>query len=129
MPFCQPRRELSRLTRKCSPEPPNHVLKHISEVYRLVIHFQPLPLLRLDRLVERLGHGPPFLRWSFLALTLSFSSHPFYANKESEAIEFYTRSAGDLTNRLAADGLTSLDLTQSLCLQVLGHLKGRDTFI
>lgn len=118
------RYSLAKLTGQ-SPEPSVQALNYLIEVYRANIHLQPLPLLALDGLAEYLTRAPRFLRWSFLALTLSFSCPNFYLGKEAEAIEFYTRSAQEATNGLAAEGLSTVELTQSLCLLALGYIKGR----
>lgn len=108
-----------------STEPSAQALGYLVEVYRAAIHLQPLPLLRLDDLAEYLARAPQFIRWSFLALTLSFSSHQFYLGKEAEAIEFYTRSAEETTNRLAVEGSSSVEITQSLCLLALSYIKSK----
>lgn len=100
-------------------------LNCLIEVYRTSIHLQPLPLLGLGGLTEYLTRAPRFLRYSFLALTLSFSCPDFYMGKREEAIEFYTRSAQEATNELASEPVSSVELTQTLCFLALGYIKGR----
>ena len=95
------------------------------EVYRATVHLQPLPLFNLEGLQARLMASPQFLLWSFLALTLTFSSHEFYRGSESEAIKFYARSAADTVMRLAAEGIPRLEILQSLCLLAFRDIKGK----
>jgi hypothetical protein len=116
---------LAELICYSSPEPPAEALEYFVQTYRLALHFQPLPLLCLNGLAEYLIRAPRFLRWSFLALTLSISSHQFYAGNETEAAEFYARSAEETTARLVAEGVSNVELIQSLCLLALIHMRGR----
>lgn len=95
------------------------------QVYRLAIHFQPLPLLCLDGLAEYLSRAPRCLRWSFLAFTLPIAAHQFYAGNETEAIELYARGSEETTGRLVAEGVSNVELIQSLCLLVLSHIRGK----
>lgn len=90
----------------------------------MIIHLQPLPLFRLEDLQKYLTTAPRFLLWSFLALTLTFSNHEFYGGRVSEAIEFYTQSAHDTVIKLAAEGVTRLEVTQSMCLLALRYVEG-----
>ena len=106
------------------PEPPADVLEYFVQVYRLAVHFQPLPLLCLDGLAEYLTRAPRYLRWSFLALTLRMSGHQFYAGGDTETADYYARGAEETTSRLAAEGVSNVDLIQSLCLLALTHIRG-----
>lgn len=113
------------LTRLYSSSPPIEVLKYFIEIYRTKIHMQPLPLFDLSDIQQVLSGTSQFLLWSFLSLTLKFSSHQFYGGKEPEAIAFYTRSAEDQVMKLAVEGATCPKVSQSLCLLALSEIKGK----
>ncbi|KPA36620.1 hypothetical protein FLAG1_10602 [Fusarium langsethiae] len=83
------------------------------------LYFQPLPLFDPRRLLLKIGTLPHYLRWSFLALTLHFTSHNFYYGLEAKAIEYYTASARSIVVDLAAEGLAQLEVMQALCLLAL----------
>ncbi|KAB8208572.1 hypothetical protein BDV34DRAFT_189838 [Aspergillus parasiticus] len=106
-------------------EPPVEVLNHFVEVYRTRIHFQPLPLFNLEGLRDRLATSPRFLLHSFLALSLNFGSHEFYRGREQEAVQFYTRFAEDGTMKLAVEGISKIEVIESLCLLALKDLFGQ----
>ncbi|KAM5359120.1 hypothetical protein ACJZ2D_014726 [Fusarium nematophilum] len=105
------------------PEPTPEALKHFVDVYRTKLHLQPLPLFNVQGLEEQLAIGPQFLLWSFMALTMVFSTHPFYEGQESAAADFYTRTAEESVKNLASEGVPTPELTKSLCLIALKHLK------
>ena len=100
-------------------------LDHFVEVYRTRIHLQPLPLFNLDGLRDRLVTSSRFLLYSFLALSLNFGSHEFYRGREQEAIELYTRSAEDATMKLAVEGISKIEVIESLCILALKDLIGK----
>ncbi|KAJ1717842.1 hypothetical protein NYO67_196 [Aspergillus flavus] len=106
-------------------EPPVHVLDHLVEVYRTRIHLQPLPLFNLEGLRDRLANSPRFLLHSFLALSLNFGSHGFFRGREQEAVQFYTRSAQDGTMELAVEGISKVEVIESLCLLAVKDLIGQ----
>lgn len=87
--------------------------------YREKLYFQPLPLFDPRRLQLKIGTLPHYLRWSFLALTLHFTSHNFYYGLEAKAIEYYTTSARSIVVDMAAEGLAQLEVLQTLCLLAL----------
>lgn len=101
------------------------VLGHFIEVYRTRIHFQPLPLFNLEGLRDRLATSPRFLLHSFLALSLNFDSHEFYRGKEQEAVQLYSRSAEDATMKLAVEGISKIEVIESLCLLAVKDLIGK----
>ncbi|WAO86322.1 Zn(2)-C6 fungal-type domain-containing protein [Fusarium falciforme] len=105
------------------PEPTPEALKHFVDVYRTKLHLQPLPLFNVQGLEEQLATGPQFLLWSFMALTMMFSTHPFYEGQESAAVDFYTCTAEERIKSLASEGVLIPELTKSLCLIALKHLK------
>ncbi|KAF5698054.1 C6 transcription factor [Fusarium globosum] len=107
------------------PQPTQEALEHFVKVYETKIHLQPLPLFRLDRLEEQLLKGPHFLLWSFMALTLMLSTHPFYDGQRTVATDFYTRKAEEVVSNLASEGDKSPEVTQSLCLIALKHLNNQ----
>ncbi|KAF5591735.1 C6 transcription factor [Fusarium pseudocircinatum] len=107
------------------PQPTQDALKHFAKVYETKIHLQPLPLFRLDKLQEQLLNGHDFLLWSFMALTLMLSTHPFFDGQRPFAREFYTRKAEEAVSALASEGDTSPEVTQSLCLIALKHLNNQ----
>lgn len=108
-----------------SLEPPVHVLDHLVEVYRTRIHLRPLPLFNLEGLRDRLANSPRFLLHSFLALSLNFGSHGFFRGREQEAVQFYTRSAQDGTMELAVEGISKVEVIESLCLLAVKDLIGK----
>ncbi|OJI96728.1 hypothetical protein ASPVEDRAFT_23718 [Aspergillus versicolor CBS 583.65] len=105
------------------PRPPVEVIEHFVEVYRTRIHLQPLPLFHLGRLADQLLAGPEFVLWSFLSLMLKISSHPYFKTQQHAAEDFYARSSEDTTMRLSSGGKPSLDVTRSLCLIAMKHIK------
>ncbi|RKL39309.1 hypothetical protein BFJ72_g6781 [Fusarium proliferatum] len=107
------------------PQPTQEALEHFVKVYENKIHLQPLPLFRLDRLEEQLLKAPRFLLWSFMALTLMLSTHPFYDGQRTVATDFYTRKAEEVVSNLASEGDKSPEVTQSLCLIALKHLNNQ----
>ncbi|KAI2882760.1 transcriptional regulator family: Fungal Specific TF [Aspergillus niger] len=106
-----------------SPHPPAETLGHFIEVYRKVLHLQPLPLFDMDTLQSDLAKAPEFLLWSFLALILSFSGHEFYHGRESDARNFYSQSAEQAVVKMAVEGIPRVEVLQSLCLLALRHIK------
>ncbi|PWY93101.1 hypothetical protein BO94DRAFT_359431 [Aspergillus sclerotioniger CBS 115572] len=106
-----------------NPYPPTQTLEHLIYVYRRTLHLQPLPLFNIDTLRTHLTRAPEFLLWSFLALALTFSSHEFYQNKESEARKFYTQSAEEAVLKMAIEDIPRVEVIQSLCLLALRHIK------
>ncbi|KAF5534279.1 C6 transcription factor [Fusarium napiforme] len=115
-------------TRKFSlarPQPTQDAFKHFVKVYETKIHLQPLPLFTLNRLEEQLLDGPDFLLWSFMALTLMLSTHPFYDGQRTFARDFYTRKAEETVGVLASEGDISPEVIQSLCLIALKHINNQ----
>ena len=105
------------------PQPPIEVVEHFVDVYRTTMHLQPLPLFRLEGLADQLLAGPQFVLWSFLSLMLTISSHDFFQGQEDIAEGFYARSSEDTTTRLSSCGKFGVEVTQSLCLIALKHIK------
>ncbi|KAM6532661.1 hypothetical protein FALCPG4_005713 [Fusarium falciforme] len=105
-----------------NPEPPAQVLDYLVNVYKTKIYFQPLPLLALADLPTRVPRFPRYLRWSFLSLCLRHSESYFYHEREAQAVEFYTASSQELTMTLAAEGVATAEVIQSLCLLALGDI-------
>lgn len=99
------------------------MIEHFADVYQAKVHFQPLPLFRVENLTDQLLSGPRFLLWSFLALMLTIRSHEFY--KHSEPLAKDTRSSEDTVMRLAAEGVQRPEITRSLCLIALKQIKSR----
>lgn len=56
---------------------------------------------------------------------LNFSSREFNQGKETEAIEFYGRSAEETARSQAYKGVSSLEVVQSLCLLALKDIMGK----
>ncbi|KAH6979029.1 hypothetical protein EDB82DRAFT_448608 [Fusarium venenatum] len=109
-----------------NPEPPVDLLSDFVGAYRERLYFQPLPLFDPRRLQLKIGTLPHYLRWSFLALTLNFTSHNFYYGLEAKAIEYYTTSARSIVVDMAAEGLAQLEVMQTLCLLALcDHIAGK----
>ncbi|OQV05766.1 Fungal Zn2-Cys6 binuclear cluster domain-containing protein [Cladophialophora immunda] len=120
---CPPEAAASFSFESTRPEPPPQVLDYLVDIYRKKIHLQPLPLLNPEDLRTIIDNSPQYLRWSFLALTVSFSNHDFYKGKSSEAIKLYSRSAADTVMKLAAGGNSRVDILQSLCLLAFKDIK------
>jgi hypothetical protein len=102
-----------------NPEPSTEVLSHFITTYREKLYFQPLPLFDPQRLRTKISTLPQYLRWSFLALTLHYTSHSFYYGLEAKAIEYYAKSARSIVVDMAAEGLAELEVMQALCLLAL----------
>lgn len=113
-----------KLILRSSPDPPLEVLDHLIEVYRLKIHLQPLQLFILPGLRQYLLEKPRFLRWSFLALVLHFTSHDFFSGREVEAIELYSTASRQDVTSLALQGMPRLEVLQALSLLVLVDVSG-----
>ncbi|OJZ85095.1 hypothetical protein ASPFODRAFT_164805 [Aspergillus luchuensis CBS 106.47] len=106
-----------------NPHPPTETLQHFIEVYRKVLHLQPLPLFDMHTLQSALAKAPDFLLWSFLTLILPFSGHEFYHGREIEARKFYSQSAEQAVVKMAIEGVSQVEVLQSLCLLALRHIK------
>ncbi|KID65088.1 Transcription factor, fungi, partial [Metarhizium hybridum] len=105
--------------RSDDPEPSAEALAHFVKIYRDRIYFQPLPLFDPQCLKDRLHLFPYYLRWSFLALALHFSTHEFYSGNESEATALYMTSARGVVQELSTQGVVKTEVLQSLCLLAL----------
>ena len=105
------------------PQPHIEVIQHFVDVYRTKVHLQPLPLFHLENLADQLLAGPEFVLWSFLSLMLMISSHDFFKGQENLAKDFYARSSEDIVMGLSSGGELTSDVTRSLCLIALKHLK------
>lgn len=99
-------------------------MDNLVDIYTTKIYFQPLPLLSLANLRSRVSHFPGYLRWSFLSLCLRYSENYFYQDKEAQAIDFYSTSSQELVMGLAAEGVATVEVIQSLCLLALGDIMG-----
>ncbi|KAF5557168.1 hypothetical protein FPHYL_7757 [Fusarium phyllophilum] len=111
-----------------NPEPPPDLLADFVNAYREKLYFQPLPLFDPKRLQLKIGTLPQYLRWSFLALSLHYTSHNFYYGLEGKAIEYYTTSAKSVVVDMAAEGLAQLEVIQALCLLALcDHIAGKSS--
>ncbi|KAJ0149462.1 hypothetical protein HZ326_7946 [Fusarium oxysporum f. sp. albedinis] len=111
-----------------NPEPPSDLLTDFVNAYREKNYFQPLPLFDPKRLQLKTGTLPQYLRWSFLALSLHYTSHNFYYGLEAKAIEYYTTSARSVVVDMAAEGLVKLEVMQALCLLALcDHIAGKSS--
>ncbi|SCO84176.1 uncharacterized protein FRV6_08303 [Fusarium oxysporum] len=111
-----------------NPEPPSDLLTDFVNAYREKIYFQPLPLFEPKRFQLKTGTLPQYLRWSFLALSLHYTSHNFYYGLEAKAIEYYTTSARSVVVDMAAEGLVKLEVMQALCLLALcDHIAGKSS--
>ncbi|KLP19802.1 hypothetical protein CEK26_005485 [Fusarium fujikuroi] len=111
-----------------NPEPPSDLLADFVNAYREKLYFQPVPLFDPKRLQLKIGTLPQYLRWSFLALSLHYTSHNFYYGLEGKAIEYYTTSARSVVVDMAAEGLVQLEVMQALCLLALcDHIAGKSS--
>ncbi|KAF4456496.1 hypothetical protein F53441_1400 [Fusarium austroafricanum] len=111
-----------------NPEPPSDLLTDFVNAYREKLYFQPLPLFDPKRLQLRIGTLPQYLRWSFLALSLHYTSCNFYYGLEAKAIEYYITSARSIVVDMAAEGLVQLEVMQALCLLALcDHIAGKSS--
>jgi hypothetical protein len=94
------------------------------EIYRTKVYFQPLPLFSLQGLREKLQLSSQFLRWSFLALCLHYTDCTFYGGRKAQALEFYADASREMVMSLAAEGVTTTEVEQTLCLLILGDIMG-----
>ncbi|PYH94322.1 hypothetical protein BO71DRAFT_476180 [Aspergillus ellipticus CBS 707.79] len=106
-----------------SPKPCVEGLDRAIDVYEKMIHLQPIPLFSLDFLSSYLAQASECLIWSFLGLTLAFSTHDCPHNSDRNARETYMRSAEDVVWKMAAEAIPRIEVTQSLCLLALTHIK------
>lgn len=103
---------------------PVEALDHAIEIYRTTVHLQPLPLLRPAELSNYLASSPRFLLYSFLSLALSFKASTIYGDQQCDAVKYYTRSAQNTVRELASQGVSTLEVVQSLCLLALRDILG-----
>lgn len=89
-----------------------------------MIHSQPLPLFRPGDLSNFLTFSPPFLLYSFLTLTLSSKPHAADCNNQAKVVESYANTAQETIRKLAFEGVSSLEVVQSLCLLALKDILG-----
>lgn len=80
----------------------------------------------MARIKDDLKKAPKYVLWSFLALNLALGRNEFYHGQEADAIDFYVREAEDSVNKLAAEGVYSPELIQSLCLLSLVYIRGEN---
>lgn len=102
-----------------SPEISLDILEDAVDIYRRMIHIQPLPLFQLPNLSDYLKSSPRYLLYSFLALSLSLKTQIACRSPLFEKIESYARSAEEEVKNLASQGLSELGVVQSLCLHAL----------
>ncbi|KAH6683528.1 hypothetical protein F5X68DRAFT_137095, partial [Plectosphaerella plurivora] len=110
-------------------EPSPDVVDHFVEVYKRDIAFKPLPLFTSasELSAVRLSAWPRHLRFSFFALTMRFSPHPFFRGHDNERAGFFATSAYSDIMPLVLEGCAKLEVVQSLCLLVLHDLKVHKT--
>lgn len=102
-----------------SPEVSLDILEEAVDIYRRMIHLQPLPLFRLPNLLDYLKSSPRYLLYSFLALSLSLKAQIACRSPLFEKIEYCAGSAEEEVKNLASQGLSELGVVQSLCLHAL----------
>lgn len=95
------------------------------EIYKLKIHFQPFPLFDVALLPCQWSQWPPFLLQSFLAATLTFTESFFHENMESCTKDRFIHLARATVIPLAAEGIASLQILQSLCLLSICDIAGK----
>ncbi|KAI1630167.1 hypothetical protein EDD37DRAFT_84703 [Exophiala viscosa] len=100
------------------------ILDHAVHVYKTKIHLQPLPLLSLEDLPDRLARGPTYLRWAFLALCLNFTAPEIPLSPGREYVQHYSQSAHEAVVKLAMEGIATAEILQALCLLALSDMKG-----
>ncbi|KAF5601433.1 hypothetical protein FPANT_1804 [Fusarium pseudoanthophilum] len=107
-----------------NPDVPSEVLDHLIEIYRVKLHLQPLQLFSISELKDTLASAPQYLLYSFLALTVRYSTHEFFNGKQANAVELYGSSAQQEVAILATQGIPKLEIVQALCLLVLVDVAG-----
>jgi hypothetical protein len=112
------------ITNHLSPDIPLEVLDHLIEIYRVKLHLQPLQLFTLPELKVSLTSAPKYLLYSFLALTVRYSTHDFFNGQQAKVVEFYGSSAQQEVAILASQGIPKLEIVQALCLLVLVDVAG-----
>ncbi|KAI1055316.1 hypothetical protein LB505_009480 [Fusarium chuoi] len=108
-----------------NPDVPSDVLDHLIEIYRVKLHLQPLQLFNISELKDTLTLAPRYLLYSFLALTVRYSTHDFFNGKQAKAVELYGSSAQQEIAILASQGIPKLEIVQALCLLVLVDVAGK----
>ncbi|KAF5237553.1 hypothetical protein FANTH_10744 [Fusarium anthophilum] len=112
-------------THECAPNYPSTLPVALPSPQDIPHHELENRKFSLERLEEQLLDGPHFLLWSFMALILMLSTHPFYNGQRKLARDFYTHKAEELVSSLASEGDISPEVTQSLCLIALKHLNNQ----
>lgn len=99
-------------------------MDHLIEIYRVKLHLQPLQLFSISELKDTLASAPRYLLYSFLALTVRYSTNEFFNGKQAKAVELYGSSAQQEVAILASQGMPKLEIVQALCLLVLVDVAG-----
>lgn len=95
------------------------------EIYKSKIHFQPFPLFDIALLPSQWPQWPPYLLHSFLAASLTFTDTSFHENMKSFSTDRFINLARMMAVPLAAEGIPSLPVLQSLCLLTICDIAGR----
>lgn len=99
------------------------------QAYESRVHAQPLQLFETSGLALHLLGSPQYLLWSFLSLTLRFSTPEFYHDQATEAIDFYMDSAHRCVLDLTRQGVADIGIIQALCLLALSEILGMKTCV
>ncbi|KAK6823807.1 hypothetical protein RU639_006240 [Aspergillus parasiticus] len=116
----------SRPSPSSCPYPPAEVIFQLIEVYKSKIHFQPFPLFDVALLPSRWSQWPPYLLQSFLAASLTFADSSFHGNMKSCTTDRFVNLARMTAIPLAAEGMASLQVLQSLCLLTICDIAAKN---
>ncbi|XEV01255.1 hypothetical protein FSHL1_006542 [Fusarium sambucinum] len=89
------------------------------DIYVTMVHMQPIPLFRPNELLDYLKSSSRHLRYSFLALGLSLKAQTAQFPTQFDLIDNYARCARAEVHDLASQGISKLQVVQSLCLLTL----------
>ncbi|KAE8312382.1 hypothetical protein BDV41DRAFT_565172 [Aspergillus transmontanensis] len=116
----------SRPSPSSCPYPPAEVIFQLIEVYKSRIHFQPFPLFDVALLPSRWSQWPHYLLQSFLAASLTFADSSFHGNMKSCTTDRFVNLARMTAIPLAAEGMASLQVLQSLCLLTICDIAAKN---
>ncbi|KAE8324723.1 hypothetical protein BDV39DRAFT_180090 [Aspergillus sergii] len=116
----------SRPSPSSCPYPPAEVIFQLIEVYKSKIHFQPFPLFDVALLPSRWSQWPHYLLQSFLAASLTFADSSFHGNMKSCTTDRFVNLARMTAIPLAAEGMASLQVLQSLCLLTICDIAAKN---
>ncbi len=106
------------------PEPSREALRHCLNTLRSM-PLLVLPIISPEIIETEIHTCQSYLRWSFLALSLRLSNHPYYFGAETEALNFYRNSAQQAVDEFGEGDPPPVCVIQSLIFLALGDIYGK----